>query len=398
MVYLSNFATIHCELKLAQKTQALIIIFCLIFSKLNAQKADSIRVGLDLGNSPRLTVATREGKHCVIVGRDTVHCLRPDDGFLLEARGDSLLLRGLHYRDTVVRQCRIVGLGHAPVLHIQAGNVQKDLPDEILVRARNGKLNTIARVMLDRYVAYVVHAEAGASAGMEYHRIQAVMCRTYALRNWNRHARDGYEMCDKQHCQVFDPSRTPPFALTEASASTSGLIMVDGTGRPIDAAFHANCGGQTANSEEVWSRSVTYLRSVVDTFCLSGRSATWQLEVPLNQFKNALRRMGHTKADPCAKEWVLTIDRPKKLNMNGEEVSLIELRKELGLRSAWFGLRCDGDKVYLNGRGFGHGVGLCQQGAIGMAKAGYDYKKILGYFYQGTKLIDLHSVHHSLQR
>lgn len=395
MVKTSNFATKNCELKLGAKLATLLAVYCLTFNNLMAQKADSIRIGIDLGSPHRITVATRHGKHCVIVGLDTVHHLRPDDGFLVEARGDSMLLRGLHFTDTIVRSCRIVAMGHAPVLWVQAGAVRKELPDELTIRAKNGKLVAVARIMLDRYVAYVVHAEAGASAGMEYHRIQAVMCRTYALRNWNRHNREGFELCDKQHCQVFDPSRTPPFALIEASASTSGLVIVDGTGRPIDAAFHANCGGQTANSEEVWSRSVSYLRSVVDTFCLNQRSAVWQLELSTSKFKTALTRLGHSKAEPCDKQYVLPNTRPKRLKLGQDDVSMIDLRKELALRSAWFGMRCDGDKIYLSGRGYGHGVGLCQQGAIGMAKSGYDYKQILGYFYQGTKLIDLHSIHHN---
>jgi stage II sporulation protein D len=166
--------------------------------------------------------------------------------------------------------------------------------------------------------------------------------------------------------------------------------MADTVYRPILAAFHANCGGQTANSEDVWAERKSYLRSVTDTFCLDQRSATWAERVPLEKLRNQF----------AADAEALLVDgfemkhaqRPVTLTIGKERVRMSDLRRDLRLRSAYFDLKVEQAEVVLTGKGFGHGVGLCQQGAMQMAQKGHKYSEILGHYFTGVALINMSSI------
>ena len=117
------------------------------------------------------------------------------------------------------------------------------------------------------YIAGVSESESGKKDNiLEYYKVQAIICRTYALKNSGKHIKEGYNLCDQEHCQVYKGRCTNPEILLAVS-KTTGIIIVDRYNQPINAAFHANCGGQTLNSEDVWSKPLDYLKSVPDTFC-----------------------------------------------------------------------------------------------------------------------------------
>src|SRR5208337_2379392 len=98
---------------------------------------------------------------------------------------------------------------------------------------------------------------------------------TYALKNSRKHITEGYNLCDMVHCEVYKGRCTKPEIILAVS-KTSGEVIVDKDNQLINAAFHANCGGQTVNSEDVWSKSATYLKSVNDTFCINMPKARWE--------------------------------------------------------------------------------------------------------------------------
>jgi stage II sporulation protein D len=143
----------------------------------------------------------------------------------------------------------------------------------------------INTVNLDSYVSRVLIEEVGYNVPDEYLKIQAIISRTYALRNLRRHKDDGFDLCNKVHCQVYHGKKEIPSSIHTATASTSGTVITDQKGEPILATFHANCGGKTANSEHVWNNPMPYLVSKIDTFCLNQRSADWNMELDLNQLK-----------------------------------------------------------------------------------------------------------------
>lgn len=357
-----------------------------------ASGQDTVAVGLvAAAGTGRITVSVNSGKYVLLYGNDTLHRLGADDPLQLRAQRDSVEVKGLHMPRVMVRSARIVSLAPHGQLSVQTEGKPLRYPDDLSFIPEKGKLKLVNHVMLDHYVAYVVQAEGGGNNGEEYHRIQAILCRTYAMKNRTRHRSEGYDLCDRQHCQVYDPARVPTLSLSTAVASTAGLIIVDRDGRPIDAAYHANCGGQTANSEDVWTRPISYLRSVRDPYCKNARSATWSLRVDTAKVAAYLRAEGLLRG-PVQPICIDTRDgRCRSFKMTDGRMSMMDLRGHLNLRSSWFDMRCEGPEAVFTGRGFGHGVGLCQQGAIEMVRRGHDFRQVLGFYYTDTRLVDMHA-------
>ena len=124
-----------------------------------------------------------------------------------------------------------------------------------------------------------------------------------------------------------------------------------------------------------------------DTFCLGSRSATWSKSVPLSEF---LSQIGFPidKDGLNGKSFNMP-DRKKYFAMGQDSLQTSQMRRFLRLRSAYFNLDVKENEVHIHGRGYGHGVGLCQQGAMKMAESGYTYSQILGYYYKGVSLVPL---------
>jgi len=151
----------------------------------------------------------------------------------------------------------------------------REYDDELDVSVQNGHLLLINNVQMDKYVAGVVKYEVGTTASFEYYMVQSIICRTYALSNFRKHEEEGFQLCDKVHCQVFgsrcseaDPKTglryTGTKNIIKAAFETTGIVIVDENLELITAPFHSNCGGETANSEDVWMLPKSYLRSVID--------------------------------------------------------------------------------------------------------------------------------------
>lgn len=153
---------------------------------------------------------------------------------------------------------------------------------------------------------------------------------------------------------------------------------------PIDALYHSTCGGQTESALEVWGNEVPYLHSVKCNYCResnyfhSVQVFNWQ-ELPGARGKNPDIKILEKSST----------GRIKKIAINDQIISGSSLRARLGLPSTWWRLKIGQGKIIINSRGYGHGVGLCQYGANGMAQKGADYHVILNTYYQGIKTYKL---------
>ncbi len=263
--------------------------------------------------------------------------------------------------------------------------------DDIVLTSLNGYLKMLNIVQFEHYLAGVVECEAGQRRPLEFYKAQAVICRTYALNNIARHLGEDYELCDIVHCQVYRGTADVPEIL-QAVESTKGLVIVDNARHLINAAYHSNCGGFTVNSEDVWSTSLPYLRAVRDTFCLNQLHATWEKHFSVNDWMNYLEKKEGSlkKTDTRGEAYWDSIPGQKKVFYydNGYLIPLKEMRIELGLHSTFFTMEKKGEEIILRGRGNGHRVGFCQEGAIHMAQRGYGYLQLLHFYYSGIQLID----------
>ena len=287
------------------------------------------------------------------------------------------------------RKVNLMGVGwynHFMVKSINPVGLERRFDDNLKIVAQRNKMQLINNLDLDNYVAGVVEAEVGRKPPKEYFKLQAIICRTYALSNTEKHIVEGYNLCDEVHCQAYH-GKTFFNNIVEAAMQTRGAVIVDSDIQLITAAFHSSCGGQTVNSEDVWSKSLYYLRSVKDTFCLKHKDATWQKEIDKNQWKNYLTaRLPNT----ISEQQYMNLNLNERLKYFPQsKLSFEELRGQFRLRSTYFNIQETENKVLLKGRGFGHGVGLCQIGAMEMAALGYNYSEILHFYYSGVHIIDL---------
>jgi stage II sporulation protein D len=267
--------------------------------------------------------------------------------------------------------------------------------DNLYVTTELGDLKCLNEISLDNYIAGVVQAESGRRSFQEFYKVQAILARTFALSHLQKHATEGFNLCDHTHCQAYF-GKTTELDIMKAVTDTKGKVVVDDNLNLIDAAFHSNSGGQTANSEDVWGSKLSYLRSVNDTFSTKMPNAKWERKMAKEDWLSYLKlKHNYPIQDSNARWLALTFKQDSRkpfLEANNVRVPLKNVRTDLQLKSTFFSVVAVGDTVIFKGKGFGHGVGMCQEGAMRMAKLGYKCPEVINFYYQKTQLIDLHKL------
>ncbi len=282
-------------------------------------------------------------------------------------------------------------------------NIFKVLPLTPKAREQwyDGKIEAVAQpafirminiASMRQYMAGVVEAETGAQQVEEFYKVQAVIARTFYIANKNKHQKEGFSVCDQVHCQAHKGISRYSDLIFNAVDKTLDLVVVNRELEPIDAVFSSNCGGITHNSEDYWHAAIPYLRSTPDTFCLHSPHAHWELNLSKEEWARYLK--GNYGVDTLRYPELDTvlfnyrpINRPGYLYHPKYEVLLRKVRVDWKVKSTLFTLREEGNRVILDGRGFGHGVGLCQEGAMMRAKAGQSYADILHHYFYDVYLV-----------
>lgn len=273
-------------------------------------------------------------------------------------------------------------------VHLTGKNITRDLP-------------------LEEYVLGVVAAEGSVESELEALKALSVAARTYALKNLRRHAEEGYDFCDTTHCQrylltVADDRNHARFknAFRRAVTETAGEAVRDEGGRVADAYFHAACGGMTADIETLWgAQAPGYLRGVADEYCAAAPHA-WVNVIPAAKLAKALRgdsssdvgssleNITITSRDRTGRVEFLVLEGESRRELRGWDFKII-VGRALGwnvLKSSRFEVTREGTDFVFRGNGFGHGLGLCQEGAHEMARRGLSYRRILEHYFPGTTI------------
>jgi stage II sporulation protein D len=293
---------------------------------------------------------------------------------------DSLIVRGMTGRDGF--SLRITG--HPSPKHYYDGNL-RCLPDL-------GKLVLINVCSIDSYIAGVVRAEGGPGKNIEYLKSQALLVRSYMYKYLDRHVLDRYNLCDNVHCQAFNGVTTDSL-IHRAVSETHGLVVLDHYGVIISPAFHSNCGGETSIAEDVWLSGHSYLKKVIDPYCTASRNARWTRSLTLAEWKEYLRKSGYSQStsDPSVYNFS-QITRLPDYRIGSFSLPFTKIRNDMGLRSAFFSVTANGGSVTFKGRGNGHGVGLCQEGAMVMASKGFKFKQIIDFYFSDVIITDISNV------
>lgn len=298
---------------------------------------------------------------------------RNEKGFLC----DSVIISGKTGDDSFSLRIN----GNNPVRQYYSGDL-KCFPD-----MENLVLINICDV--EKYVAGVVLAEGGSGKNIEYFKTQAVIARTYLYKYFDKHITDRYNVCDNTHCQAFNGLSSDTI-INNAAMETHGQVIVSQDSTLIISAFHSNCGGETASSEDVWLTGQQYLKSKIDPYCISSRNSVWEKSISRNEWLEYLKKSGYT--GNINDSSIFNFDQ-KTRQVNYKiglfTIPLRIMRADLNLRSAFFTVISEGDSVIFKGRGYGHGVGLCQEGAMGMAAKGFTYQQIIDFYYTGVLITDI---------
>ncbi|WP_221090018.1 SpoIID/LytB domain-containing protein [Deinococcus aquaedulcis] len=258
------------------------------------------------------------------------------------------------------------------------------------LRAENGKVQGINVVDVEDYLRGVVPAEMPASWPPAALAAQAVVARTYVAARLNPAA--PYDTCATESCQVY-PGVSAEKPQTDAAVNATRAQVVAYGGRAASTYFSSDSGGFTASSAEVWGTALPYLNAKADPFSAGGPRARWRVEVPQNRVQALAGEYGvRTPLKSVAVSRVSESGRPLEITLiaSGGTVKLAGARAGGFIRA----LGAPGTRVTLaglnplviEGSGAGHGVGLSQYGALGLAKAGYTHLHVLGFYYPGTSL------------
>jgi stage II sporulation protein D len=273
---------------------------------------------------------------------------------------------------------------------------QRNYQENLSFAVIDGSIRIINEIELDNYIAGVTEAEAGSKSALEFYKVQAILARTFALAHINKHVTEGFSLCDQVHCQAYY-GRPRDHSIYKAIEETKNKVVVDDNLNLIIAAFHSNSGGQTANSEDVWGSRTSYLRAVNDTFSVKMPNFKWERRMLTDDWLSYLKLRHNFPVDEeGAREIALNFRQDSRkvfLECSNSKVPLKNVRLDLQLKSTFFDIReLNKDSIIFSGHGYGHGLGMPQEGAMRMVKLGYNYLDILNFYYKDVMLIDLHKL------
>lgn len=247
-----------------------------------------------------------------------------------------------------------------------------------------GRMLAINLVQLEEYLRSVVPSEIGDHAPYSALQAQAIAARTYAFRNLNRHGPTGFDLCDGVHCQAYSGLQREFAGGTAAVQETAGMVLMH-DGKPANTVYHAHCGGSLSSSQQVWGGvPVPYLIAHADS--LQPGSAFCDWETASRQAKDTKSGKGKkTSAPPVSPLSITRAPSAKAVHMGS---GVVVANASAGTGPVLFlhgGAPLEALPPKTTVRG--HRVGMCQDGAIGMGRAGYSMSGILAFYYPGTHLV-----------
>lgn len=289
------------------------------------------------------------------------------------------------------------------------------IPEEIRIwRTDSGRIET---VIFEEYICCVVASEMPSSFHKEALKAQSVAARTYAMAKVIKYdekhpaAHEESPICDSTHCQVYKTEKELSachsgdwmeseegfLKVKEACEETEGELLYYKDSLVMQPLFFSSSGGYTENSEDVFAAALPYLVSVPSPYEEKATHQNESKSMGIEEFETAMRENFPTlDFGPILKDNIEILSRTDggrvdEMQVGNCQVKGTEVRNAVGLSSAMFSVdfeKVAGGvwKVVFTSNGFGHGVGMSQYGADGMAKEGYEYKEILSHYYTGTKV------------
>jgi stage II sporulation protein D len=366
----------------------LIVAWLLLIASL--AQGEDLRVQIYYQRPPQRMTVVPSGK---TLFKNCASCISKElnSSMRMEAVGETVHVGSKQYSGIWISgYTRLEGFEHPPL--------STSFPLEI--RSRNSALRVTLSMPLEEYVAAVLAAEAGNFDSEQALQAMAVAARTFAVHFRARHKGEAFDFCDTTHCQDFHLSAVDNRVRAAVDATEGEMLWYQGA--TAATYYHQNCGGRTADKNDVWPGGrLPYLRAQVDPYCSRQNSGHWQTSISKSDIGKALT----ASALDVPSHWrTLEIQsrsqagRVVKLRLVGdgsadETISASTFRFAIDRLLGWSQIRSDlyelhnpGEQIVFSGRGSGHGVGMCQTGAVQMGHEGKSYRDILAFYYPGTVL------------
>ena len=290
---------------------------------------------------------------------------------------------------------RVVLTARSP---IRINEIDYDGEIHLIAHDKN-QIRVINRIYIENYLKSVISAEMGGHSPLEALKSQAVAARTISLSKIaaKKHINEGYDLCNTTHCQVYKGLTGITQTAMNAVMQTNNMILVY-NGKPIEACYSSHCGGITECAGNVWLSRQEYLISQPDSYCINAslipnwnqRSINWEVNFSKKEIENLfgvrnlkeiliIARYASTRVE------TITIKASRDVTLNGPT----EIRNRFNLPSTLFIITRNNDNFLFVGNGYGHGVGMCQTGAIARAKAGKNFKEILNFYYINVSIVEI---------
>jgi stage II sporulation protein D len=263
------------------------------------------------------------------------------------------------------------------------------------------RLLFVNTVDLEEYIKGVLYHEVSHRWPLEAIKAQAVAVRSYAIYQVQQNKNKDYDMTNDIYSQVYGGKTSERYRTNLAVQRTRGEILIFKE-KVLPAYYHATCGGATENVKEVWKHDLYPLKGVRCPFCSHSPHYSWKKNFQYKAIQEKRKKSGYKIGliknievrDRTLSGRVKTLDITSR---DGEKISISgkAFRDVIGpneLRSNDYRVVMKGYYCDFIGKGWGHGVGLCQWGAMGMAKQQHTYDEILMYYYPGTQMVSVRSL------
>ncbi len=267
-------------------------------------------------------------------------------------------------------------------------------PSKIIVNVTQKKVEIVGVLSLEEYLVGVLLSEVPKTWPLEALKAQAVAARSYALAVIRERKQENYHLESSVLDQVYKfhgkPEQNATHAKVESAVqSTKGQFLANSLGLPVKTFFHADCGGSTTTSKNAWTdiRDSKNEVVVLDKSCALSQRNAWVFSVTLEELEQMLDVQGISRVEAETSRDDQRVRAIYVVNGLGQKLKSFsgnEFRALLGfnkLKSTRFTFSVEGKTLSFVGRGFGHGVGLCQWGSKAMADRGRKYGEILAHYY-----------------
>jgi stage II sporulation protein D len=376
---------------------AAFVAVCFAFTASHADRIPVVRVGLaSLGEVAAVRISSGGAFAALDPAKNSrVAAWKPGDVLTVSASGSEVQLGSS-------KMPAVYFSSEAASIRLAAGSISRGYRGWVYLSAANGKLVIVNELPLESYLMGVVPCEMGSSSPPEALKAQAVAARTYTLTKIGAFAKYGYDVDDTTRCHIYRGTDVEKASSNDAVRSTSNQILVFG-GRPIEALYSTVAGGVTADAREAFGGAgQPYLVPITDidskgrAYSADAKFFAWTLDIPQDLLQTKFRQRG---VDFGHIENIEVTDkgpsgRAINLRLSTEQgiidVNARLIRDAFGadiIRSTLFEIKKTANGFRIDGRGWGHGVGMCQAGAVGRARAGQSYSQILAAYYPGTQLV-----------